>query len=462
MLNNALIGDVIDCALSTGGDFAEVFNEDRRSTTIKMMEGKIERAVSGRDYGVGIRIFNDTNVIYAYTNDDSRDNLLEITGDAARALTGKSQLSRQKLNKTAAEDIHHIKQPPENIAHKNKVELMRKAHHAARDHDSLVSQVVINYQDYDQRVLIANSEGLLTEDERVRTRTAINVVATRNGEKQTGYFAPGAHRGFEFYEDINIEEKAREAARTAVTMVRADFCPGGSMPVVINNGFGGVIFHEACGHSLEATSVAKENSVFANKIGEQIAAPQITAIDDGTIPQAWGSQNVDDEGIQTRRNVLIEEGVLKNYLVDRLNSRRMDSKPNGTGRRQSYKFSPTSRMSNTYIDNGSYTPEEIIAQTEEGLYAKYMGGGSVDPATGEFNFNVREGYLIKNGEIKKPVRGATLIGKGADILKKIDMVGNDLDFGQGMCGSMSGSIPTNVGQPTLRVSNLTVGGRKER
>lgn len=234
------------------------------------------------------------------------------------------------------------------------------------------------------------------------------------------------------------------------------------MPVVINNGFGGVIFHEACGHSLEATSVAKENSVFANKIGEQIAAPQITAIDDGTIPQAWGSQNVDDEGIQTRRNVLIEEGVLKNYLVDRLNSRRMDSKPNGTGRRQSYKFSPTSRMSNTYIDNGSYTPEEIIAQTEEGLYAKYMGGGSVDPATGEFNFNVREGYLIKNGEIKKPVRGATLIGKGADILKKIDMVGNDLDFGQGMCGSMSGSIPTNVGQPTLRVSNLTVGGRKER
>lgn len=268
--------------------------------------------------------------------------------------------------------------------------------------------------------------------------------------------------GFElFSEVVDVEALAEEAARSAVTMIHADLCPSGRMPVIIANGFGGVIFHEACGHGLEASSVAKGHSVFAGKLGQKIASDIVTAIDDGTIPNGWGSGNVDDEGTPTRRNVLIENGVLKGYLVDKLNGRRMGMEPTGSGRRQSYQYAPTSRMSNTYIANGSSTLEEMIANTEYGLYAKYMGGGSVDPATGEFNFAVREGYLIKNGKIDRPVRGGTLIGKGSEVLWKIDMVGNDLALGQGMCGAMSGLIPADVGQPCIRVSSLTVGGRKE-
>ena len=275
-----------------------------------------------------------------------------------------------------------------------------------------------------------------------------------------GFYGPGAAMGFEFYDTIDIEEYSREAARTAITMINADLCPTGRMPVIIDNEFGGVIFHEACGHSLEATSVAKGSSVFSGKLGERIASDIVTAIDDGTIPNAWGSQNVDDEGRPMRHNVLIEKGVLKGYMIDGFNARRMEMEPTANSRRQSYRFAPTSRMTNTYIDGGQSTPEEIIANTEYGLYAKYMGGGSVQPATGDFNFAVREGYLIKDGKIDRPVRGATLIGNGAEILKRIDMVGNNLALGQGMCGSMSGNCPANVGQPMVRVSEILVGGQK--
>jgi TldD protein len=245
----------------------------------------------------------------------------------------------------------------------------------------------------------------------------------------------------------------------ALTTLSAEECPSGKMDVVIGNAFGGVIFHEACGHSLEATSVARGLSVFSGKKGEKIANECVTAIDDGTIENAWGSNNIDDEGNPTQRNVLIKDGVLTSYLVDDFNGRRMGEKGNGATRRQSYKYEPTSRMSNTYIDNGKNTPEEIIAATKFGLYAKKMGGGSVNPATGEFNFACLEAYLIEDGKVTRPVKGATLIGNGAEILHNIDMVGNDLLRAQGMCGSSSGSIPTDVGQPTIRVRNITVGGR---
>jgi len=242
-------------------------------------------------------------------------------------------------------------------------------------------------------------------------------------------------------------------------MLHADPCPAGKMPVAIDNGFGGVIFHEACGHSLEATSVAKGNSVFAGKLGQKIASDKVTAIDDGTMPNLWGSLNIDDEGMPTRRKVLIEKGILKGYMIDKLNSRRMNMEPTGSSRRESYKYAPTSRMTNTFIAAGEYSNEAIIGSISNGLYAKKMGGGSVNPVTGEFNFAVMEGYLIKNGKIDKPVRGATLIGKGHEVLMNIDMVGRDMQQAQGMCGSVSGSVPTNVGQPMIRVSEITVGGR---
>ena len=243
-------------------------------------------------------------------------------------------------------------------------------------------------------------------------------------------------------------------------MLNAEECPAGVMPVIIDNGFGGVIFHEACGHSLEATQVALGNSEFCGKLGQQIASPIVTALDDGTMPNEWGSINIDDEGTPSTRLVLIENGILKNYMIDRLNGRRMGMAPTGSARRQDYTFAPTSRMRNTFIAPGSDENDEIIATAGDALYAKSMGGGSVNPTTGEFNFAVQEGYLVKDGKIDRPVRGATLIGKGSEILMKIDRVGKHLKLAQGMCGSLSGSVPTNVGQPMIRVTSLTVGGRK--
>ena len=265
--------------------------------------------------------------------------------------------------------------------------------------------------------------------------------------------------GLEMFELIDPASVGTRAAAQAMINLRADYCPAGQMTVAIENGFGGVIFHEACGHSLEATSVGIGASEMAGKLGQLVANPKVTAVDDGTIPNAWGSVNIDDEGTPTQRNVLIENGVLKNYMIDRLGSRRMGMPMTGNARRQSYSYEPTSRMTNTFIENGPDKNEDIIASIEYGLYAKSMGGGSVDPLTGAFNFSVSEGYIVRNGKICEPVRGASLIGTGTQILKDIDMVGQNLERGQGMCGSSSGSVPTDVGQPLIRVSSITVGGR---
>lgn len=460
MLSERLISDVLLAALSTGGDFAEIFVEDTYNTVIRMMNGTVEEGVAGRDYGVGIRIFQGTKSVYAYTNKTERSNLLKVALEAAAALPGTKQVESIVLNRCVVDKFNPIKIIPRDISQREKVDVMKKAHYAAFGYDDQITQVTVNYLDTDQSIMIANSEGLLTDDRRVRTRLAINAVASKGSEKQSGFYGPGRHMGFELFDHIDVEEYAREAARTAVTMVNADYAPSGRYPVIINNEFGGVIFHEACGHGLEATSVAKGTSVFAGKLGQKVASELVTAVDDGSIPNAWGSQNIDDEGTKTRRNVLIENGILKGYMIDKLNGRRMGMKPTGNARRQSYKFAPTSRMTNTFICPGDSTVDEIISNTEFGLFAKRMGGGSVNPATGEFNFSVGEGYLVRNGKIEKPVRGATLIGRGSEILKKIDMVASNLATGQGMCGSLSGSIPADVGQPTIRVSEITVGGRE--
>ena len=460
MLNKKLIEDTLTAALSTGGDFAEIFVEDRTNNGIVMIGGKVESTMSGRDYGVCIRIFKGFNSVYAYTNKSDKDTLIETAKKAAQAVEGNIIDITINLKKTDVKNINIIQIDPTSVEKTNKVQVMKKAYDTAFNYDDLITQVSVNYTDYIQNIMVANSDGLWKKDTRVRARLGISSVASKNGEMQSGFFAPGASKGYEFFENLDIDYYAKEASRIAVTMVKAKYSPSGRMPVIIDNGFGGVIFHEACGHGLEATAVAKGLSVFAGKIGQQIASPIVTAIDDGSIPNEWGSYSIDDEGTQSQRNVLIENGILKGYMIDKLNARRMNMDITGSSRRQSYRFSPTSRMSNTFIDNGSSTPEEIIANTEKGLYAKHMGGGSVNPATGEFNFAVMEGYIIENGKIKEPVRGATLIGKGTEVLNKIDMVGNNLLQSQGMCGSVSGSIPANVGQPMIRVSELTVGGRE--
>ncbi len=323
-----------------------------------------------------------------------------------------------------------------------------------------ISQVVINFIEKMQHVLIANSEGLWTEDDRNYSRVYVSSIAANGSEKQTGSEGPGGFAGYEFFNSLDPKQLGEDTARRAVTMLKAKYAPSGKFPVVIDNGFGGVIFHEACGHALETTAVAKGASVFADKMDKQIANPVVTAIDDGTIPNEWGSENIDDEGLPTQRTVLIKDGILKSYMVDRLGSVKTGHKPTGSGRRQSYKFAPASRMRNTYIANGESNLEDMIASIDNGIYAKKMGGGSVMPGTGNFNFAVSEGYLINNGKITDPVRGATLIGNGAKALHKISMVGNNLDLAQGMCGSVSGSIPTNVGQPAIKIDEIVVGGRK--
>lgn len=460
MLDKQLIDKILTEALSTGGDFAEIFVEKKSSSNLFMIDGKVESSISGRDFGIGIRIFKGLFSVYGYTNDMNEESLLKATKKIASSISGTKEDITINLIKQDIENINKIQIYPQDIKKSEKIELMKIASHSAKDYDKHISQVRVSLGDVKQNILIANSEGLFTTDERVRGRISIESVATDGNDMQTGRVSPGASAGFEFFRNMDIEAEAREASRIAKTMLFASYAPSGKFPVVIDNRFGGVIFHEACGHGLEASSVAKGNSIFAGKMGQMIASPLVSAVDDGTLPNEWGSLTIDDEGHKTQRNLLIENGILKGYLVDKLNGRRMGIKSTGSGRRESYKYAPTSRMTNTFILNGKSSFDEIIKNTEYGIYAKNMGGGSVNPASGDFNFAVMEGYIIRNGEICEPVRGATLIGNGGEVLKKIDMVGNNLGFGQGMCGSSSGSIPTNVGQSTIRVSEITVGGRK--
>ena len=357
-------------------------------------------------------------------------------------------------------NLHPIAQLPASVHSARKAQKAREIYSAAKSYSPEIAQAIVSYSDSDQRVTIANSEGLLVRDRRVYTRVRVSAVASNGTENQSGTRAPGAMMGFELFDQrVDPEQIGREAAKTAVTMLHAPACPAGVMPVVIDGGFGGVIFHEACGHSLEATSVSRDMSEFCGKLGRQIAAPCVTAIDDGTLPGEWGSTNIDDEGMPTNRLVLIENGILKNYMIDRLGGLRMGMAPTGSGRRQSYAFAPTSRMRNTYIAAGTDDEAEMIATMGDGLYARRMGGGSVNPATGEFNFAVEEGYLVRGGQIDSPVRGASLIGRGGEVLMKIDRVGREMTMEQGMCGSISGSVPVNVGQPMIRVSSITVGGK---
>jgi TldD protein len=460
MLKESVIENVLTAALEQCADFGEIYVEQTQKNTISMTNGTVDTALSGRDKGAGIRLFYGNQAVYAYTNDLSEKNLIQTAKTAAFAMKGKNKTARVfDFTKHLENNYNVIQKMPDSISKKQKINVMRGASSAAFLYSDIISQTILKYQDIVQNVLIANTMGTFAQDERVRTRMTVESVASSQTEKQSGHFGPGASMGFELFEKIDMEQVARNASRIAVTMLKADVCPSKKMSVVIENGFGGVIFHEACGHGLEATAIARNASVFAGKLGHKIASSIVTAVDDGTIQNAWGSANIDDEGTPTRKNILIENGILKSYLIDKLNGKKMNMDTTGSARRESYKFAPTSRMTNTYIAAGNTKPADIIADTEYGLYAKCMGGGSVDPATGVFNFAVLEGYMIRNGKIAEPVRGATLIGKGDEILLRIDRVGNNLKSAQGMCGSISGSIPTNVGQPMIRVSEITVGGR---
>lgn len=459
MINMSTAKDVLAKAMSTGADFAEIFCELTRSGDIQLVGGKIERIGDDVLSGVGIRVFRGTQTVYASTCDVSREGLLRCAERVADVISETTISVNLSLTESIVTDIHPMKIDPVSADMKRKIDLLREGCTAAKEYDEHIAQVQGTLAAVNRTIWIANSEGLFTSDMHTRTRMAISSVASDKGENQSGSCSPGRGMGLEFFELFDPRDIGIEASRQAMVNLRADYCPAGQMTVAIENGFGGVIFHEACGHSLEATSVGTGTSQMCGKLGQKIANEKVTAIDDGTIPNAWGSVNIDDEGHPTQRNVLIENGVLKSYMIDRLGSRRMGMPMTGNSRRQNYRYEPTSRMTNTFIDNGPDKNEDIIASIEYGLYARKMGGGSVNPLTGDFNFSVSEGYIVRNGKICEAVRGASLIGKGSDILMDIDMVGQNLETGQGMCGSSSGSVPTDVGQPLIRVSKITVGGR---
>ena len=459
MISREICQRVLRKAVSTGADYAEIFAEHTINHSISMIASKVDSISDTVIAGAAVRVYKGLRSVMASTVDTSETGLLRCAEQAAEALgQGEAQIDIV-LKERLFGDIHPVKIVPSTVDNREKVAILKDGYFAAREYADSITQVTGTLLDVDHNILVASTEGLYAQDRQIRTRIAISAVAEMDGETQTGSCNPGRRMGLEMFDFIDPKAVGIHAAKQAVTMAGAGYCPAGLMPVAIENGFGGVIFHEACGHSLEASSVAYGQSQFTGKLGQKIASEKVTAIDDGTIPGAWGSINIDDEGTPAQRKVLIEKGVLKSYMIDKFNGRRMGMESTGSSRRQSYRYTPTSRMTNTYIAPGEDKNEDIIASIEYGLYAKEMGGGSVNPVTGEFNFAVSEGYMIRNGKICEPVRGASLVGKGSQIIQNIDMVGTDLDMGQGMCGSSSGSVPTNVGQPLIRVSSITVGGR---
>ena len=459
-MNESVIQKIINLGLDYKADFVEVYIEESRASSMSFKDNKVESATAGTDFGIGIRLVYGSEVLYGFTSSEEEQELLKLTEALAqtRNIT-KGSSSPVTLKHDKVNERHKILKFPASVKSEDKVTLLSKANEISRNHSPLIKQVSAALADSDKKIQIVNSEGLFVEDQRIRTRFTIGVTAEENGELFTASETPGALKGFEFAESLDIEHYARQASERALLMLNAGYITGGKMPVIMGNAFGGVIFHEACGHPLETEAIRKKASPFTDKLNKQIGQSCLTAIDDGTIANAWGSINIDDEGMETRKTVLIENGILKSFLADRIGAQEVGVERTGSGRRQNYQYSPVARMRNTYIAPGDNSLDDMMSTVENGLYAKVMGGGSVNPATGEFNFSVQEAYEVKNGKVVRPVRGATLIGKGHEILPQISMVGNDLELAAGICGASSGSVPVTVGQPSLKVDEILVGGR---
>lgn len=449
---------VLEEALKNGGEYADLFFEDTKINNISYLDKKVDDMSLGNNYGVGLRVIVDKKTIYLYSNDTTNDSLINLARSVSSIVKNKKHIVKDFI-KSKEKDNHPVHINPFDVNFDEKIETLAYLDKTARKVSDKIKQVSARYMEKERNILVCTSNGILKEDSQTYIRLVMMSMASDGTNTQTSSRTKGALDGFQVIRDINLENMAIETANSAIKMLDSEYPKSGKYPVVIDNAFGGVIFHEACGHALETTSVADNASVFCNKLGEKIASDVVTAIDDGTIKNAWGSYNIDDEGNDAQRTVLIENGILKSYLVDELGSIKMNQKVTGSARRESYKYAPTSRMRNTFIDKGNSTFEELISGIEYGLYAKKMGGGSVDPATTDYNFAVSEGYLIENGKITKPVRGATLIGRGDETLMNIEAVSSNLELADGICGSISGSVPTTVGQPAIRVKELTVGGR---
>jgi TldD protein len=460
LLDKSIIESTISYALEKGADFAEVFVEKNFSQNLNFLSGKTEAISSNIDFGLGLRLFFGEEILYATSNILTEAALRELVDklcykSVSQQKNAASSFPNSPLSSTGLTSLQ-IKPWDQSI--KDKVAFLSALDKTAREQSSLIQQVSASLKQNVQEVLIANSEGIFVEDIRPYTTCIIQCIAEESGQKQQGMERIGQMMGSEFLDSFSHEAFAKKAANQAVRLLSAKDAPAGKMPVILNNGFGGVIFHEACGHGLETTSVATGASVFSGKLDQKIAHEEVTAIDNGQMQHMWGSLEFDDEGEKTQNTTLIENGVLKSYLVDKMGAIKTGYKTTGSGRRQSYHFAPASRMRNTYIAPGKHSLEDMIKDVDYGLFAEHLGGGSVDTGTGAYNFAVREARVIRNGRLEEKVKGASLIGTGFDTLSKITKVGKDLELAPGTCGSVSGWVPVTVGQPPLLVSEITVGG----
>ncbi|MGH9301010.1 MAG: TldD/PmbA family protein [Acidimicrobiales bacterium] len=465
MIDKAVVEAVLGRSLAQGGEFAEVFVEDKRSSAVSMDDARIEELSSGRDRGAGIRVVVGETTGFAHTTDLSEVGLMaaaEAAGSVAKAGGGGTRTvslsvpgSRDGADRAVGGD-GLIR--PDQVSKSAKVALLERANAQARSSDGAVTQVMAGYGDSLRRILVANSDGLWATDEQVRTRLSVTCVAEGDTGMQTGYESAAFTRGFEMFEDTDPEQVASEAARRAVAKLRARPAPSGVVPIVIKSGTGGILFHEACGHGLEADHIVKDSSVYTGRVGELVASPLVTLVDDGTVSRQWGTAGIDDEGRPSQRNVLIQDGILTDYMWDFLRARKEKKVSSANGRRQSYEHLPMVRMTNTYLMAGQEDPDEILAQTPNGVYVAQLGGGQVNTATGDFVFGMTEAYLIENGRITEPLRNANLIGNGPDVLSRIDVVGNDFGMCPGTCGKDGQSVPVGCGQPTLRITGVTIGG----
>lgn len=460
LLDSSTVRRVLEAGLGGGADFAEVFVEDKRSSSALLDDGRVEELTSGRDRGAGIRVVVGDSTGFAHTSDLSEAGLIAAARAAAAASRGGGEGTRvADLDRVDAAAPNVVTILPEDVAKARKVELLLAADASARSAGGAITQVSARYADSRRRIMVANSDGVLAVDDQVRTLFSVSCVASGDTGMQTGRESVGHTVGFELFDRYDVAELADRAARRALTKLAARPAPSGEMTVVIGPGGGGVMFHEACGHGLEADLVAKGASVFAGRIGEQVASPLVTLVDDGTMGGEWGCFAVDDEGRVAQRNVLIEDGVLVDYMWDGLRARKEGRRSSGNGRRQSYQHLPMVRMTNTYLVGGTADPDEIVADTPSGVYVAHLGGGQVNTATGDFVFGMTEAYLIEDGKITEPLREGNLIGNGPSVLANIDAVGNDFAMGApGTCGKDGQGVPVGDGVPTLRAHGLTIGG----
>jgi TldD protein len=461
VIETPVLERVLGQALRHGGDFAEVFAEDRVTSSAMLDDGRVEELSSGRDRGAGIRVVVGETTGFAHTADLSEAGLIRAAEAASAVAQGGGGTTSVAAGLSGGEECREVKAGSGPASKADSLALLRRADEAGRSAGGAISQVQAGYGGSKRQVLIANSEGLLARDEQVRTRFSVSCVAEGDTGLQTGFESAARTVGFELFDEVSVEELAELAARRAMSKLSARPAPSGEVPLVLAGGSGGILFHEACGHGLEADHIVKDASVYVGQVGQQVASPLVTLVDDGTVGSEWGTFGFDDEGRPAQRNVLIENGVLTEYLWDYLRARKEGRRSSGNGRRQSYQHLPMVRMTNTFLLPGQEDADEIVAQTPHGVYVAKLGGGQVNTTTGDFVFGTTEAYLIEDGRITEPLRDANLIGNGPEVLRRIDAVATDFAMTPGTCGKDGQSVPVGCGQATLRITGVTIGGTSE-